>query len=72
MKLPDFPNPPPALDPKITQRENLVEADCESLERMRKVAKVQGFTIHCDEQPRVGGDDSAPSPLAYFAAAIGF
>ena len=72
MKLPDFPNPPPALDPTLTYRENLIEADCESLERMRKVGQVQGFTIYCDEAERVGGEHTAPSPLGYFTAAIGF
>lgn len=72
MKLPEFPNPPAALDPNVTKRENLVEADCESLERMRKVANVQGFTIYCDESERVGGENTAPSPLGYFTAGIGF
>lgn len=72
MKLADMPNPPPSLDPNVTYRENLIEADCESLERMRKSAKVQGFTIYCDESERVGGDHTAPSPLGYFTAAIGF
>jgi hypothetical protein len=72
MKLPDFPKPPVSLDPTVTYRENLIEADCESLERMRKVAKVQGFTIYCDESERVGGEHTAPSPLGYFTAGIGF
>lgn len=72
MKLPEFANPPAALDPKVTHRENLIEADFESLERMRKVGKVQGFTIYCDESERVGGEHTAPSPLGYFTAAIGF
>ena len=72
MKLPDFPNPPAALDPKVTYPENLIEADCESLERMRKVATVQGFAVYCDESERVGGEHTAPSPLGYFTAAIGF
>ncbi len=72
MKLPDFPKPPPSLDPTLTYRENLIEADCESLERMRKVARVQGFTVHCDESERVGGEHTATSPLGYFTAAIGF
>ncbi len=31
MKLPDFPKPPPSLDPTLTYGENLIEADCESL-----------------------------------------
>ena len=54
MKLPDFPKPPPALDPTITYRETMIEADVESPERMRKAVKVQGFTIYCDESERVG------------------
>jgi hypothetical protein len=72
MQLPDFPTPPPALDPSITYRENMIEADCESLDRMRKVAHVQGFTVYCDESERVGGENTAPSPLGYFTSAIGF
>ncbi len=72
MKLPDFQNPPPSLDPTQTYRENLIEADCESLERMKKVAHVQGFTVQCDESERVGGEHTAPSPLGYFTAGIGF
>jgi len=72
MKLPQFDKPPVALDPTITYRENVIEADCESLERMRKGAKVQGFTIQCDESERVGGEHTAPSPLGYFTAGIGF
>ncbi len=72
MKLPDFPTPPPSLDATVTYRENLIEAVCESVERMRKVAQVQGFTIDCDESERVGGEHTAPSPLGYFTAAIGF
>ena len=49
-----------------------IEVDGEALERMRKQANFREFTIHCDEGPRLGGDDSAPPPLAYFAAAIMF
>lgn len=72
MKLPDMASPPAALDPSITYRENLIEADVESLERMRKVAHVQGFEVLCDESERVGGEHTAPSPLGYFVAGIGF
>ncbi len=72
MRFPDTPNPPPALDPTVTYRENFIEADCEMLERQRKVGQVQGFTVHCDESERLGGDNTAPSPLGYFTAAIGF
>ncbi len=30
------------------------------------------FAILCDEGKRIGGDDSAPPPLAYFSAGIAF
>ncbi len=72
MKLPDMTNPPAALDPNVTYRENEIEAEVESLERMRKVARVQGFEVYCDESERVGGEHTAPSPLGYFTAAVGF
>lgn len=72
MQLPEMSNPPEALDPTVTYRENKIEAECESLERMRKVARVQGFEVHCDEGARVGGDNTAPSPLGYFVAGVGF
>jgi hypothetical protein len=72
MRLPDATNPPQALDPNVTYREIFIEADCETLERQRKVAHVQGFTVYCDESERVGGENTAPSPLGYFTAAMGF
>lgn len=60
------------LDPTVTYRENRIEADCETLEGMLKVGRVGGFEIHCDEGARLGGGGTAPSPLGYFTAAIGF
>jgi hypothetical protein len=30
------------------------------------------FVMWCDEGTSLGGEDSAPAPLAYFAAAIAF
>jgi hypothetical protein len=56
----------------VTYRENVIEAEVESLERMRKVARVQGFEVYCDEGEHVGGEHTAPSPLGYFTAAVGF
>ncbi len=64
--------PPAGLDPTVTYRENRIEADCETLDGMRKVGHVGGFEIFCDESVRVGGEGTAPSPLGYFTAAIGF
>lgn len=30
------------------------------------------FTVMSDEGPRIGGENTAPSPLAYFTLGIGF
>lgn len=49
-----------------------VEADAETLSRMLKKGEVRGFRLVCDEGERTGGDNAAPSPLAYFTLAIGF
>ena len=48
-----------------------VEGDVLMLERMKKQADTRGFTIMCDEREPMG-DNSAPSPLAYFATSILF
>jgi len=63
---------PEALDPNIRNRDIVVEADAETLEKMLKMGHVRGFTVMCDEGARVGGGDTAPSPLAYFTIGIGF
>jgi uncharacterized OsmC-like protein len=60
-----------AEDIKIS-REIVLEADAETLRKMRKEGHVRGFTVYCDEAERTGGDNSAPSPLAYFALSLGF
>jgi hypothetical protein len=54
------------------KREIVLEADAETLERMRKEGHARGFTVFCDEGERIGGDNSAPPPLAYFALSVGF
>ena len=72
MQLPEMANPLAALHPNVTDRENSIAADCESLERQRKVAHIQGFAVYCDESERGGGENTAPSPLGYFTAAIEF
>jgi len=41
-------------------------------DRQRKRATFGSFEIFCDESAQVGGDDSAPPPLAYFASSIAF
>jgi hypothetical protein len=64
--------------PQHGPREFVLEVDAEALEKMRKVAQVkipligESFTIACDEGEAVGGDNTAPPPLAYFCASIAF
>ena len=41
-------------------------------ERQTKKANFDQFEIICDEGKNIGGDNSAPPPLAYFAASIAF
>lgn len=41
-------------------------------DRQTKKARFDKFEIVCDESALIGGDDSAPPPLAYFAASIAF
>lgn len=40
--------------------------------RQQKKAMFASFEILCDEGARIGGDDTAPPPLAYFAASVAF
>jgi hypothetical protein len=54
------------------KREIALEADAETLERMRKEGHARGFTVYCDEAERIGGDNSAPPPLAYCGLALAF
>ena len=53
--------------------------NAESLGKMKKRAVVKGmradsssWEMVCDEGTRVGGDDEAPPPLAYYSAGIAF
>ena len=50
-----------------------IEVDVAHLEKMRKEGRTDdGFTIYCDEGPRLGGESTAPSPMRYFSLSIGF
>ena len=44
----------------------------ETRTRQLKQASFAGFELLCDESEQLGGDNSAPPPLAYFAAAVAF
>ena len=53
-------------------REIVLEADAETLQKMRKEGHARGFTVHCDEAERIGGENTAPPPLAYFGLSLAF
>jgi hypothetical protein len=54
------------------KREIVLEADAETMEKMRKEGHARGFTVYCDEGGSIGGDNSAPPPLAYFGLSLAF
>ncbi len=53
-------------------RQFTFDVTAETTVRQQKQAVFGRFEILCDESERIGGDDSAPPPLAYFAAAVAF
>jgi hypothetical protein len=57
-------------DDMQVKREIILEADAETLEPMRKEGHAR--TVYCDEGERIGGDNTAPPPLAYFGLSWGF
>ena len=63
---------PASTSQDTISRNIVVEGDARILERMRKQADIRGFTIFCDEGLQIGGDNSAPAPLTYFASSILF
>ena len=63
---------PSSTSQDAISRNIVVEGDARTLDRMRKQADIRGFTIFCDEGLQIGGDNSAPPPLAYFASSLLF
>ena len=50
-----------------------IETDAKTMEKMRKEGVTEdGFTVYCDEAERLGGDNSAPSPMRYLPLSLGF
>ena len=68
LKDPDYVTPP--RDPERPGPH--IVAEVVALEGHLKQGFVQGFTVRCDEGAALGGEDTAPSPLGYFTAAVGF
>jgi hypothetical protein len=48
------------------------EVEVKALEGQLKEGHVRQFTVMCDESARIGGTDTAPSPLGYFTLGIAF
>jgi hypothetical protein len=53
-------------------RRFVFDVRAEKVLRQQKKVVFAGFEIRCDEGERIGGDNTAPPPLAYFAAAVAF
>jgi hypothetical protein len=49
-----------------------VEVEVRALEDQLKEGHSRGFTVMCDESERLGGTNTAPSPLVYFTMGMGF
>jgi len=69
---------PSSLQP-VQDRQLRISVEAEGVGGMKKRAVVtleqpvgSTFSIICDEGAYLGGEDSAPPPLAYFSASIAF
>ena len=76
-KVETNPQAPRTGTPDGSRREIVVTLEAETLDRQQKLARVRAgegstFEILCDEGVHLGGDDAAPSPLAYFSAGVAF
>ena len=73
----EAPEQVPPTSPDGARREIVITLDAETLGGQQKIARVRAgqgstFEILCDEGVHLGGDDAAPSPLAYFASGVAF
>jgi uncharacterized OsmC-like protein len=55
-----------------SERRIITRAKVRTQGNLIKEARVGKFTFSCDEGEFLGGDGTAPNPLAYFVASIGF
>lgn len=62
----------PRAEPEANPVGPAFEVEVTALEGQLKEGHVRQFTVMCDEGARVGGTDTAPSPLGYFTLGIGF
>lgn len=69
--------PTPGKPDEQGRRTITLHVEAETQDRQLKHAVISGgstspFEVYCDEGAYLGGDDSAPSPLAYFSLGIAF
>ena len=74
--------PAPTGQPGSLDRDIRIRVRAQTMSRQKKEAEVWSevggqpagsrWAIQCDEGARVGGDDTAPPPLAYFSAGLAF
>ena len=72
----------PTVQPGRLDRDIRFRVRAKTLERQKKHAEVWSeigdqaagsrWVMHCDEGTRIGGDDTAPPPLAYFSVGLAF
>ncbi len=67
---------PEGLSP-VQKKDITITVEAHSAGKMRKEARVtsargETFTLACDESAHLGGENTAPPPLAYFSASIAF
>jgi hypothetical protein len=53
-------------------RRFVLDVRAEKVLRQQQKAVFAGFEILCDESEQIGGNNTAPPPLAYFAASVAF
>jgi hypothetical protein len=75
-KLEEAP-PVPGTPDAQGRRTITLQVEAETAGRQLKHAIITGgstspFEAYCDEGTYLGGDDSAPSPLAYFSLGVAF
>ena len=63
----------PSPEPAEARRVITIDVDAATLENMRKEGHTEdGFTVYCDEAERLGGGNTAPSPMRYLCLSLGF
>jgi hypothetical protein len=58
--------------PGAAQGRPVIEVTIQKRPRQLKEGHFREFTVLCDEGPGIGGDNTAPPPLAYFMLSVGF